>query len=114
MQLDWGDGLFAAIGMLIMGVFNWLTQRRKSDAETDQLRAAVDDMTWQHAKETIIRLTADVAAIKESRAERDTQIIDMQTRMTASEAANRECLAREEELKTRIARLEVESRAASI
>lgn len=106
MSLDWGDGAFTALGAAATALLGWITQRRK-------LVADVDDLTWEHASETIKRLAADVVAIKESRAERDREIEGLKERVSRGEEANANCLKREEELKRRISKLEVRSRSAS-
>lgn len=104
MSLDWGDGAFTALGAVAAALLGWITQRRR-------LVADVDDLTWEHASETIKRLTSDVAAIKESRAERDQEIADLKARVSRSEKANEDCLRRENELKRRVTKLEADSRA---
>jgi hypothetical protein len=92
------------IAVIASGIGTAWLMRRKTAGEAESLNAGaaklkseVDEMTWEHAKQTIIQLQSDVLALMESRNGRDLEI----ARLKKSVA---ECALREEAL---IARIEI-------
>lgn len=106
MKLDFSSLGEIIAALLAGGGITAFFARRRTDSEADKfdheakkIRAEVDEMTWEHAKETIIQLQADVGGLLAGRKMRDKQIAGLKHAIA-------DCSVREKDLIVRIGGLE--------
>lgn len=90
-----------------------LLSRHKTEAEADLARAQVENMTWDHAKHTIVllqqqveTLVNDIAVMRATLAERETDMIVLQANQDACEGREADLIKRLSDIESRLAKQE--------
>ena len=105
-MITWDALLASVLGLAGGGAGVALLTRHKTDAEASLARAQVEDMTWDHAKHTIVQLQHQVEMLVKQSADFKSAMVTRENDMTALQVKQAECEAREKALIERLGRIE--------